>query len=141
MRNPGLVPEPAEAARFLASQTLVTEWFARVDAHDVDGALELYADDAVFLNAHGKAAIRDAMVRGTASMAGKRSRHVIANFRAEALDADTMLAEYTATAFTLEGPGPYAARSVFDQTQRHRRQPDGTFRIVEHQIAGFTPPA
>ncbi|HEY8527158.1 MAG TPA: nuclear transport factor 2 family protein [Acidimicrobiales bacterium] len=139
MHNPGQVPTPAAAARLLASQALVAEVFARLDAGDVDGAVALYADDAVFLGAVGRAAIKDTMVRGTARHAG-RSRHVIANLRAE-LDGDTTVVEYTAVAYTLDGPGPYAPRSVYDQVQHHRPGPGGALRVVRHEIFGLDPAA
>ena len=137
MNNPGDVPGAGETARRLASHAVVVEVFTRLDAGDVDGALALYADDAVFLGVAGKAAIRATMVRGMAPHAGGRSRHVIANLRASALDDDTTLVEYTAVAYTLDGPGPYAPRSVFDQAQHHRLGPGGTLRVVRHEIFGF----
>ncbi len=137
MHNPDEVPTPAEAARRLASHAVVAEIFTRLDAGDVDGALALYADDAVFLGVAGKAAIRETMVRGMAPHAGTPSRHVVANLRAASLDADTLLVEYTAVAYTLGGPGPYAPRSVFDQTQHHRAGPDGRLRVIRHDIFGL----
>lgn len=136
MHNPGEVPSPGAAARLLASQALVAEVFARLDAGDIDGALALYADDAAFLGAVGRAAIKDTMVRGMAPNAGRRSRHVIANLRA-ALDGETTVVEYTAVAYTLDGPGPYAPRSVFDQVQHHRPGPGGALRVVRHDIPGL----
>jgi ketosteroid isomerase-like protein len=140
VQTPWSVPDADELARRLAAEALVLELFARIDARDIDGALELYADDAVFLDARGKEAIRAVMVRGTAPNADKRSRHVIGNVRASSVDADTTVVEYTAVAYTLEGPGPYGARSVFDQRHRHARQSDGTFLVADHQISGFTLP-
>jgi hypothetical protein len=137
MLNPGLVPEVEEVARRMACQAVVAEIFTRLDAQDVDGALELYDDDAVFLQARGKAAIKDTMVRGMAPNADKRSRHVITNMRASKPGDETMVVEYTAVAFTLEGPGPYPPRAVFDQRQVHRLGPDGQLRVIDHQILGF----
>jgi ketosteroid isomerase-like protein len=138
MRDPGFVPDAQETARRLASQAIVIEVFTHLDAKDVDAALELYADDAVFLGTKGKDEIKAVMLRGMATNADKRSRHVIANLRASSVDPETMVVDYTAVAYTLEGPGPYAPRAVFDQQQHHRRGPDGALRVVEHQIFGFS---
>lgn len=134
MLDPGLVPDSAETSRRLASQAIVAELYSRIDAGDIAAVLELYASDATFLDAHGKAAIRAAMERGIST---RRSRHLITNLRAQSAGPDTMTVEYTAAAFTLEGVAPYGARSVYDQRQLHRRDPDGVVRIVEHQIIDY----
>jgi ketosteroid isomerase-like protein len=139
MEDPGRVPSADEAASRLASFAVVIEVFTRLDAKDIDSALELYADDATFLQAQGKEAIKDTMVRGMAPNADKRSRHVITNLRASRVDHVDIAVEYTAVAFTLDGPGPYAARAVFDQRQVHRLEADGRLRVVDHQILGFEP--
>jgi hypothetical protein len=130
----------ATVARCLASERLVIELFDRLDAHDLERAVELYADDATFLGAQGTAAIRETMRRGMAPNAGKRTRHVIGNLRSRALSADTTQVQYTAVTYTLDGDGPYAPRSVLDQEQLHRLDADGTLRIVRHEIFGFAPP-
>jgi hypothetical protein len=137
VEDPGLAPDADEVRWRLAAEALVTELFARLDALDVDAALELYDDDAVFLRAQGKAAIKDTMVRGMAPNADKRSRHLITNLRVARADPSTLRVEYTAVAFTLDGPGPYAPRSVFDQYQLHQQGGDGRVRVIEHQILGF----
>src|SRR5699024_4860934 len=115
------------------------EVFRCLDIPDVDAALELYANDAVFLGTRGKPAIRDLMQRGMSANASKRSRHLIANIGAWSTSDDTVVVVYTAAAFTLDGDGPFAARSVFDQ--RQRLQIDGyvRYRIVEHEIFGYDP--
>ncbi len=136
MLDPGLVPDSAETSRRLASEAIVAELFSRIDGGDVAAVLELYADDATFLHARGKDEIR-AVIQG--GISAKPSRHLITNVRARSDGAGTMVVEYTAAAFTLEGDGPFAARSVLDQRQRHRRDPDGVMRIVEHQIFGYPP--
>lgn len=133
------VPDAEEAARRLACHAVVIELFARLDAGDIDGALELYADDAVFLGVSGKAAIRERMVRGMAPHATTRSRHVIGNLRAAAVDHDTLRVEYTAVTYTLDGAGPYAPRSVLDQVQHHRLDAGGRLHIVHHEIFGLLP--
>lgn len=135
MLDPGLVPDGGETSRRLASAAIVAELFHRIDAGDVAGAVELYSDDATFLRARGKVEIRTALERGISS---NRSRHLITNVRARSEEGvGIMVVEYTAAAFTLEGGGPFAARAVLDQVQRHRRDPDGVVRIVEHQILGY----
>jgi hypothetical protein len=139
MRQPGSVPDVELTARQLACHHVVTEVFARLDAGDVDGALALYADDAELLGARGRSDIKAAMLRGMAPNAGKRTRHVISNLRASAIDDRTMLVEYTAVTYTLEGPGPYPPRSVFDQEQQLRADHDGVLRVVRHRIFGFEP--
>ena len=136
-REPGRVPTADEAARLLASQRVVVELFRCIDAGDLDGALALYADDAVFRGAEGRAAIRAVVVKGLAPNADRRSRHVIGNLRAEIVGVDGAVVRYTAVTYTLDGPGPYAPRSVLDQEQQHRVEPDGIVRIVRHDIPGL----
>jgi hypothetical protein len=136
VNEPDRIPTPAEAARLLASQHVVFELFSRLDERDLDGALALYADDAVFLGAQGRAAIRDVMVEGLAPNADKRSRHAIANVRGEVVGPDEAVVRYTAVTYTLDGGGPYPPRSVLDQQQRHRVV-DGRVRIVRHEIFGL----
>jgi ketosteroid isomerase-like protein len=46
-KDPGHVPDAAELALRSAAQLVVTEANARLDNGDIDGALDLYADDAV----------------------------------------------------------------------------------------------
>ncbi|SQD98994.1 nuclear transport factor 2 family protein [Parafrankia sp. BMG5.11] len=138
MRDPGVVPDSAEVARRLTAEALVAELFSRFDARDVDAALALYTEDATVFQAHGRDAVRSVMERG---MSPLRGRHLITNLRAWSLDADRTAVEYTAAAFTLEGDGPFTARSVFDHRQLQRREPDGVWRIAEHEIHGYTPPA
>ena len=46
-KDPGHVPNAAELALLSAAQLVVTEVNARLDDGDIDGALDLYADDAV----------------------------------------------------------------------------------------------
>jgi uncharacterized protein (TIGR02246 family) len=134
-----LVPDPEETAVRQAGQGLPAEYFARIDRADLDGAVELYTEDATFLGARGRAQIRQRMEQGLAPNAGKRSRHVIANLRSSLVDRDTLLVEYTAVAYTLDGSNPVAARSVFDQEMVIRRGPEGWLRIADHRIIGFEP--
>jgi len=134
------VPDSEETAVRHAGEALAAEYFARVDRVDLDGAVELYAEDATFLGARGCAQIRHRMEEGLASNADKRSRHVIANLRSSLVDGDTLLVEYTAVAYTLDGSSPVSTRSVFDQEMIIRRGPDGWLRIADHRILGFDPP-
>ena len=132
---------PAGDAAFqLAAQALVVELFARIDARDIDGAVALYAPDAEFLGARGRAEIGETMRRGLARNAGQRSRHVLGNLRSALLDADRVLVRYTAVAYTMEGTLPVAARSVIDQEQVVRRR-GGVLEVAEQRIPGFAPPA
>jgi ketosteroid isomerase-like protein len=117
----------------LAAQALVVELFARIDAKDVDGAVALYAQDALFLGAKGRSEIRETMLRGLAPNAGQRSRHVIANLRSTPQDADSVLVRYTAVAYTMEGTVPLAARSIIDQEQVVRRR-GGALEVAEQRI-------
>ncbi len=138
------VPDPVLAtgtALQLAAQALVLDLFARIDAKDIDGAVALYAPDAVFLGATGRREIREVMLRGLAPNAGQRSRHVIGNVRSVLLDADSVLVKYTAVAYTLAGPGPFAARSIIDQEQVIRRGPGGELKVAEQRIPAFSLPA
>ncbi|WP_238429833.1 nuclear transport factor 2 family protein [Frankia nepalensis] len=130
----GMVPAFDEVARRLACADVVLEIFRSFDAHDIDGALEFYADDAVFLGVTGREAIKEKMRAGLAPNAARRSRHVIGNLQASALDSRVMLVRYTAVTHTLDGPGPYPPRSVLDQEQEHRCEPDGTMRVIRHHI-------
>jgi ketosteroid isomerase-like protein len=127
-----------DAALCLAGQALVAEFFDRVDRGVLDDAVGLYAADAVFLGAQGRSAIRETMVRGLAPNADKRTRHVVGNVRSYP-DGGVLVVRYTALAYTLDGPGPYAARSVLDQEMCMRRGPDGRLQIVEHRIFGDVP--
>jgi ketosteroid isomerase-like protein len=141
LRDPGFVPDAEETAVRQAGQALPAEYFARIDRVDLDGAVELYREDATFLGVRGRPQIRQRMEQGLAPNAGRRSRHVIANLRSSLVDRDTLLVEYTAVAYTLDGSSPVAARSVFDQEMVIRRGPDGRLRIADHRIIGFEPPA
>lgn len=131
----------ATAESLLAAQALVSEYFARVDQRDIPGAVALYAEDATFLGARGPAEIRETMLRGLQNNVQHRSKHVIANLRSSSADADLVLVEYTALAYTLDGPGPFAARSILDQQMLLRPGAEGGLRIVEHRIFGFEAPA
>jgi ketosteroid isomerase-like protein len=137
MSDPTAVEALHEGALQLAAQALVMELFARIDRRDIDGAVGLYAEDAVFLGATGRTEIEQAMRAGLAPNAEHRSRHVIANVRSSMLDGDSVLVDYTALAFTLQGPGPFAARSILDQQQVIRRSHSGKLEIAEQRIPGL----
>ncbi|HEY3882788.1 MAG TPA: nuclear transport factor 2 family protein [Trebonia sp.] len=123
----------------LAAQALVVELFARIDARDIDGAVALYAPDAVFPGAKGRPEIRETMLRGLLPNAGQRSRHLLGNLRSAPLGADSVLVRYTAVAYTMDGTVPLAARSVIDQEQVVRRR-GGVLEVAEQRIPGFAAP-
>jgi len=115
----------------------VSEYFARLDRADVEGVLELYADDAVLQEAKGKEAIRQAILSSSAAVAGKNSPHIPTNIRAASID-DGVAVEYTVVAYLQEGPGPYPAIAILNQRQILKRSaPDGSLQIVEHRVQGF----
>jgi ketosteroid isomerase-like protein len=135
--DPGRIPDVAELALRAAGERLVGEYFARLDRADVDGLLELYADDAVLAGAKGKEAIRQAILGSSGAVAGKDSPHIPANIRA-AVAGDSVVVDYTVVAYLREGPGPYPAIAILSQRQILKRSPaDGNLRIVEHQVTGY----
>lgn len=140
MRDPTAVPTLDQGVLLLAAHALVAELFARIDRADIDDAAELYAEDASFLGARGPAEIRQTMQRGLEANAGHRSRHVIGNVRSGITEDGSVLVEYTVVAYTLDGTGPPAPRTVIDQEQVVRRRPDGRLEIAEHRLLGFVPP-
>jgi ketosteroid isomerase-like protein len=129
--------EPADAALRIAAEAVSVELFTRIDRRDLDGALDLYDADAVFLEARGRDEIRQTMTAGLAENAHVRSRHVLGNVRSSVVGADEVLVEYTAVAYTLADGASPVARSVLDQEQLVRRGPDGGLRIAEHRIFGY----
>lgn len=130
-------PTLREMALLLSGQNFVAEYFARVDRRDVDGAVLMYAEDAVFLGALGRAEIRRTMEKGLAAHADRPTRHVIANVRASLRDPVTVLVEYTALAYTLGTDGPLSPRSILDQEMHMRAGDADRLLIAEHRIAGF----
>ena len=127
----------AELGLRAAAERLVGEYFARLDRADVDGVLELYADDAVLQQAKGKDAIRQAILSSSAAVAGKKSPHIPTNIRA-ASTGDGVAVDYTVVAYLQEGPGPYPAVAILSQRQILKRSAsDGRLQIVEHQVQGF----
>jgi hypothetical protein len=144
LSEPGTIPPLEELGLRMAGESLVVEFFARVDRVDLDGAVELYADDAVFLGARGRLEIRATMARGLAAHAGLRSRHVIGNLRSRVAQG-MVLVEYTNVAYTLDRPGglpdgSVIARSVLDQEMLLRKDPAARLRIAEHRILGYELP-
>ena len=134
---PGRIPDVEELELRAAAERLVSEYFARLDRADVEGLLELYADDAVLQDAKGKAAIRQAILRTSAAVAGKKSPHIPTNIRAASID-DGVAVDYTVVAYLQEGPGPYPAIAILNQRQILKRSAsDGSLQIVEHRVQGF----
>lgn len=138
--QPGRIPDVEELRLRAAAERLVGEYFARLDRADVDGLLELYADDATLQGAQGKAAIRQAILGSSAAAAGKDSPHLPTNIRAASV-GDGVAVDYTVVAYLKEGPGPYPAIAILNQRQILKRSAsDGCLRIVEHQVLGFDLP-
>jgi ketosteroid isomerase-like protein len=134
---PGRVPDAEELGLRVAAQHLVGEYFARLDRADVDGVLELYAEDATLEDAKGKNAIRQSILDNSGAVAGKTMPHLPVNIRASAVD-DHVVVDYTVVAYSLEGPGPYAAVAILNQRQIHKRTAaDGSLQIVEHRVHGY----
>ena len=134
---PGRIPDVAELALRAAAERLVSEYFARLDRADVEGVLELYADDAVLQDVTGKDAIRQAILSSSAAVAGKKSPHIPTNIRAASID-DGVAVDYTVVAYLQEGPGPYPAVAILNQRQILKRSaPDGGLQIAEHRVQGF----
>jgi ketosteroid isomerase-like protein len=134
---PGRIPDVEELRLRAAAERLVAEYFARLDRADVDGLLELYADDATLQGAKGKAAIRQAILGSSAAVAGKNSPHIPMNIRA-ASTGDGVAVDYTVVAYLQEGPGPYPAIAILNQRQILKQSASGGYlQIVEHQVLGF----
>jgi ketosteroid isomerase-like protein len=134
---PGRIPDAAELALRAAAERLVGEYFARLDRADVEGVLELYADDAVLQAVKGKDAIRQAIVSSSAAVAGQKSPHIPTNIRAASI-GDGVAVDYTVVAYLQEGPGPYPAVAILNQRQILKRSAsDGSLQIAEHRVQGF----
>jgi ketosteroid isomerase-like protein len=130
------VPDAEELALRAAASAVVTEVFARLDRADVEGVLELYADDAVLEGAKGKSAIRQSIIHSAGAVSGRPTAHIVTNLRASATQGRVVV-DYTVVAYELEGPGPYAANVILNQRQIQERSADGNLRIVEHRVEGY----
>ena len=134
---PGRVPNVEELALRAAAERLVSEYFARLDRADVEGVLELYADDAILQEAQGKTAIRQAILSSSAAVAGQNSPHIPTNIRAASIDGGVAV-DYTVVAYRQAGPGPYPAIAILNQRQILKRSaPGGGLQIAEHRVQGF----
>lgn len=133
------LPDPAELALRVAAESLVGELFSLIDRRDLAAASSLYAEDALFLGAHGRDEIRATMEKGLAASAHHRTRHVVANVRSSTPAPGSALVEYTILAYTLDGDGILAPRTILDQELRVRTLPDGSVAIAEHRIFGYDP--
>jgi ketosteroid isomerase-like protein len=130
------VPDGEELALCAAASRLVIELFARLDSADVEGVVELYAEDAVLEGANGKGAIRQSVINSAGAVAGRPTAHIVTNVTASATGGRVAV-DYTVVAYTLEGPGPYAPSVILNQHQILERGPDGNLRIVEHRVKGY----
>jgi hypothetical protein len=135
--DPGRVPEGDEVGLRAAGQAVVTELFARLDRRDFDGAVELYAEDAVLEGAKGKNEIRETILRSVTSNAGQPTSHTVTNVRAAVTGHGEIVVQYTVVAYRLTGPGPYSAHAIIDQRQTLRVAADGNLRIGEHRVEGY----
>ena len=137
MDDPGRVPDAGEVGLRAAGQAVVTELFARLDRRDFEGAVELYAEDAVLEGAKGKTQIKETMLRSVTSNAGQATSHTVTNIRAAVTSHGEIIVNYTVVAYRLGGPGPYSAHAIIDQQQTLRVAADGNLRIREHRVEGY----
>jgi hypothetical protein len=137
MDDPGRLPDANEVALRTAGQAVVTELFARLDRRDFEGAVELYAEDAVLEGARGKREIRETILRSVTSNAGQPTSHTVTNVRAAVTGEAEIIVHYTVVAYRLGGPGPYTAHAILDQQQILRVAADGNLRISEHRVDGY----
>ena len=135
--DPGHVPDVAELALRSAAELVVNELNARLDRGDIEGALDLYAEDALLESAQGKDAIRKTIMHTSAAGLGRKACHVVSNFRGS-VEGDTVVMDTTQIAFLIDGPPPWPANSVLLQV-RYVLKPasDGNLRIVEQRVPGY----
>jgi ketosteroid isomerase-like protein len=135
--HPGHVPDVAELALRSAAQFVVNEVNARLDSGDLDGALELYAEDAVLEAVQGREAIRQTIMHTAAAGLGRKACHVISNYRGFTEDG-AVVVDTTQIAFVIDGPPPWPASSVL-LLVRYILKPssDGNLRIVEQRVPGY----
>ena len=97
-----------------------------MDAGDIEGALELYADDAVLQAVKGKPAIRQTMLHSSAAGAGTPACHVVSNMRCVTED-DSVAVHCTVVAYLLDSPRALWRERDPQRALRHeagvRRQP------------------
>jgi hypothetical protein len=135
-RDPGRVPAAGELALISAAQLVITELNARLDRFDIEGALDLYADDAVLEAVQGRDAIRQTIMHSGAAGSKRRACHVVSNVRA-VTDEDAVVVDCTQVAYLLEGPPPYPANIILEVHYVLRPSADGSLRIVEQRIPGY----
>ena len=134
--DPGHVPDGAELGRRSAAQFMVTEVNARMDAGDIDGALELYAEDAVLQDVRGKPAIRQTMLHSSAAGAGRPACHVVSNIRCST-EGDSVLVHCTVVAYLLDSPRPYGANAILNVHYLMKPGSDANLRIVEQRVDDY----
>lgn len=135
--HPGHVPDFAELALRSAAEFVVNEVNARLDNGDVDGALELYAEDAVLEAVRGRDAIRQTIMHNAAAGLGRKACHVVNNYRGF-IQGDAIVMDTTQIAFVIDGPPPWPASSIL-LLVRYILKPssDGNLRIVEQRVPGY----
>ena len=134
--DPGHVPDPVELGLRSAAQLVVFELNARMDAGDIEGALELYAEDAVLQAVRGKAAIRQTMRHSSAAGTGQAACHVVSNMRC-VTEGDSVLVHCTVVAYLLDSPRPYGANAILDLHYVMKPLSDGNLRIVEQRVDDY----
>jgi hypothetical protein len=137
----GHLPDAAELALLAAAKFVVIEAVARLDAGDIEGALDLYTDDFVLAGANGtvargKEALRESIMRNSAAGAGRRACHVVSNIRAFT-DGDAVVVDTTQLSYLLESPAPYGANSIHDVRYFLKVSSAGNVRIVGEQVPTY----
>ncbi len=136
-KDPGHIPDVAELALRSAAEFVVNEVIARLDNGDVEGALDLYAEDAVLESVRGRDAIRQTIMHTAAAGLGRKACHVVSNLRGS-IEGNTVVMDTTQIAFVIDGPPPWPANSVL-LLVRYVLKPssDGNLRIVEQRVPGY----
>ena len=136
-KDPGHIPDMAELALRSAAEFVVSEVNTRLDNGDIEGALELYAEDAVLESVQGRDAIRQTIMHTAAAGRGRKACHVVSNFRGY-VEGNTVVMDTTQIAFLIDGPPPWPANSVL-LLVRYVLKPssDGKLRIVEQRVPGY----
>jgi SnoaL-like domain len=140
-KDVGHMPDPAELALLAAAQFVVIEAVARLDAGDIEGALDLYTDDFVLEGANGtiasgKEALRESIMRNAAAGLGRRACHVLSNIRGFT-EGDVVIVDTTQVAYLLESPAPYRANSIHNVRYFARVSSAGNVRIVGEQVPTY----
>jgi SnoaL-like domain len=140
-KDVGHIPDAAEHALLAAAQFVVIEAVARLDAGDIEGALDLYTDNFVLEGANGtiargKKALRESIRRNSAAGSGRRACHVVSNVRAFT-EGDVVIIDTTQVAYLLESPAPYVANSIHNVRYSVKVSSGDNLRIVGEQVPTY----